>query len=85
MLKPLEILVESGIWKRNCAGIAIFYKNKTVKIFSIDGVIPLIEVVGENFFTEPLQKTPSDVREHIIDTLKQMDNKEREFFVTTWQ
>lgn len=83
-LKPLELLVDSGIWRRNCAGNVLFYKNKTVKVFSFDRNISQIEFVGENFYIEPLRKYPSREQDHIIDVLKQMDNTEREYILAAW-
>jgi hypothetical protein len=74
LMKRMDDLVESSIWKRNCSGIAIFSKSEKIKIFSTDITLPQIEVVGDMFYTEPLIKMPAEVYGQILFSLSELDS-----------
>ena len=80
LLTPLERKLESGIWRRNCSGVAIFFRSGVPKIFSYDVSLPQTEVISEDFYLEPLEKLPSETRDKIKAALHLWEYNDSEYF-----
>ena len=69
VLRPLEMRVEHGIWRRNCCSVAIFAQNGEVKIFSLDIPVKQSEFIGDTFCMDPLEKVNSVDYQIIMESL----------------
>ncbi|MGI8892719.1 MAG: hypothetical protein ACR2GN_04590 [Bacteroidia bacterium] len=81
VIKPLEYLMESSIWCRNCIGVAIFAKGQNVKVFASDKPVEQQEIIADTFFTVPLEKNQCSDFKKIAETLRLIDFKNKDYLL----